>query len=117
MEHSEAPTSKTKTITTESDQRENIRLVLYIMCVYVLYWAMTWKDMVGVLQRKTVNIIKLAGEMGKLEREPVVDTDVKGRLRYTTVQTPASPVGIVRSHRCNRLRLFFQVSCPFHCWC
>lgn len=37
--------------------------------------------MVGVLQRKTANLIKLAGEMGKLEREPVVDADVKGRLR------------------------------------
>eukprot|EP00752_Nemacystus_decipiens_P014194 g12623.t1 len=39
------------------------------------------EDMVGVLQRKTVNIIKLAGEMGKLEREPIVDAEVKARLR------------------------------------
>lgn len=37
--------------------------------------------MVGVLQRKTVKMLKLAGEMGKLERGPVVDADVKARLR------------------------------------
>lgn len=39
------------------------------------------QDMVGVLQRKTANVLRLAGEMGKLEREPVVESDVKARLR------------------------------------
>lgn len=50
------------------------------------------KDMVGVLQRKTAGMLKLAGEMGKLEREPVVDADVKGRLRcYTASYPPLLP--------------------------
>lgn len=39
------------------------------------------QEMVGVLQRKTVNMLKIAGEMGRLEREPIVDADIKGRLR------------------------------------
>lgn len=46
------------------------------------FCSLSVKDMVGVLQRKTVNMLKLAGEMGKLERQPVVDADVKARLRY-----------------------------------
>lgn len=35
-----------------------------------------------MLQRKTVNLLKQAGEMGKLERESVLDNDVKARLRW-----------------------------------
>lgn len=50
----------------------------------VIVRAVGEKDMVGVLQRKTAGMLKLAGEMGKLEREPVVDADVKGRLRFLT---------------------------------
>lgn len=47
----------------------------------------------GVLQRKTVQILKLAGEMGKLEREPVVDPDVKARLRYRLDVNEKEPGG------------------------
>lgn len=39
------------------------------------------QDLVGVLQRKTVHMLKLAGEMGRLEREPVVEPEVKAKLR------------------------------------
>lgn len=35
-----------------------------------------------MLQRKTVNFLKQAGEMGKLERESILDADVKTRLRW-----------------------------------
>ena len=48
---------------------------------HTLFGRHTSQDMIGVLQRKTVNMLQQAGEMGKLEREPIVDADVKDRLR------------------------------------
>ena len=66
-------------------------LLFFSLSFFVVLSA---KDMVGVLQRKTVNIIKLAGEMGRLEREPVVDADVKARLRCWRGQLSLQPAAV-----------------------